>query len=144
MLAGALAPTLEPAGSPNGLNDLTYLRGMYDAGAADYFDALAAHSYGLTFPPDAAPDPEVLNFRRLELLRDIMKEAGDERPIYITESGWNDHPRWTRAVRPAQRIRYTQDALAWAEANWPYVEVVGLWMFRTRHHRAIFSTITRL
>ena len=44
MLAGALAPTLEPAGSPNGMNDLVYLERMYQAGAAAYFDALAIHT----------------------------------------------------------------------------------------------------
>ena len=55
VLAGALAPTLEPAGSPWGLNDLVYLDQMYTAGAADYFDGLAVHVYGLTFPPEAEP-----------------------------------------------------------------------------------------
>lgn len=131
ILAGALAPTLEPAGSPNGLNDLDYLRGMYTAGGADYFDALAVHAYGLTFPPTAEPHPEVLNLRRVELLREIMVEFGDVRPIIITESGYNDHPRWTRAVRPAQRIAWTIEMLEQAETNWPYVETVALWMFRT-------------
>ncbi len=131
VLAGALAPTLEPPGSPNGLNDLLYLQQMYEAGAADYFDALAVHSYGLTFPPAAEPAPDVLNFRRTELLREVMLAAGDDKPFFITESGWNDHPRWTRAVRPAQRINYTLDALAYAEANWPYVETLAFWMFRT-------------
>ncbi|NJM42213.1 MAG: hypothetical protein HC853_16445 [Anaerolineae bacterium] len=29
VLVGALAPTLEPEGSPNGLNDLIYLEQMY-------------------------------------------------------------------------------------------------------------------
>ncbi|HID53974.1 MAG TPA: hypothetical protein EYP41_18295, partial [Anaerolineae bacterium] len=62
VLAGALAPTLEPAGSPWGLNDLAYLAQMYEAGAADYFDGLAVHSYGLTFPAEAEPAPDVLNF----------------------------------------------------------------------------------
>lgn len=32
LLAGALSPTLEPAGSPAGLDDLLYLEGMYEAG----------------------------------------------------------------------------------------------------------------
>jgi hypothetical protein len=131
VLGGALAPTLEPPGSPWGLNDLLYLRGMYEAGAAPYFDGLAVHTYGLTFPPDAEPGPEILNFRRVELVRDIMVEFDDaETPIYITEAGWNDHPRWTRAVRPGQRISYTLDALRYAEENWPYVRVVGIWAFR--------------
>lgn len=131
VLAGALAPTLEPAGSPWGLNDLDYLAGLYEASAADYFDALAVHAYGLTFPPEAEPGPVLLNFRRVELVRQVMVEHGDAgTPIFITETGWNDHPRWTRAVRPGQRIQYTLDALRYAEANWPYVEMVAIWAFR--------------
>lgn len=130
ILAGALAPTLEPEGSPNGLNDLVYLRGMYEAGAGDYFDGLAVHAYGLTFPPEVAPAEDLLNFRRVELLREIMLEFGDDSPIFITESGYNDHPRWTKAVRPSQRINYTIESLAYAEQNWDYVEMMALWMFR--------------
>lgn len=131
VLAGALAPTLEPAGSPWGLNDLTYLDGMYAAGAAPFFDHLAAHSYGLTFPPEAEPGPELLNFRRIELVRQVMVQYGDEgKDVYITEAGWNDHPRWTHAVRPGQRIQYTLDALRYAEAHWPYVKTVAIWVFR--------------
>ena len=43
-----------------------------------------------------------------ELLRAIMVANGDEaKSAMITEGGWNDHPRWTRAVRPGQRIDYT-------------------------------------
>lgn len=147
VLAGALAPTLEPPGSPWGLNDLLYLEGMYDAGAADYFDGLAAHTYGLTFPPDAEPGPELLNFRRIELLREIMVAHNDEETeIYITEAGWNDHPRWTRAVRPGQRIAYTLDAIRYAEENWPYVRVVGIWAFRypapTKSYMDYYTLVT--
>lgn len=131
VLAGALAPTLEPAGSPWGLNDLQYLAQMYEAGAADYFDGLAVHSYGLTFPATAVPAPDILNFRRIELVRDVMLQFGDtDTQIYITETGWNDHPRWTMAVRPGQRIQNTLDAFAYAEENWPYVEMMAVWVFR--------------
>lgn len=131
VLAGALAPTLEPEGSPWGLNDLIYLEGMYEAGAADYFDGLAVHSYGLTFPADAEPGEDVLNFRRVELLREIMLNNDDaHKKMYLTETGWNDHPRWTRGVSPAQRIQYTLDAINFAEQNWPYVEMIGIWAFR--------------
>ncbi len=131
VLAGALAPTLEPAGSPWGLNDLTYLQGMYDAGAAPYFDGLAAHSYGLTFPPEAEPGPDLLNFRRVELLREIMVANNDaQKQIFLTETGWNDHPRWTQAVRPSQRLQYTLDAVSYAQENWPFMEMIGIWVFR--------------
>lgn len=131
VLAGALAPTLEPPGSPAGLNDLDYLEGMYMAGAAPYFDGLAVHAYGLGFPPEAEPTPDVVNFRRVELLRAVMEAYGDgDKPIYITEAGWNDHPRWTRAVRPAQRIAYTIGAYEWARRYWPWCRVVAMWAFR--------------
>jgi polysaccharide biosynthesis protein PslG len=147
ILAGALAPTLEPPGSPWGTNDLVYLDDMYGAGAASYFDALAVHVYGLTFPPDAEPAGDVLNFRRVELLREVMVANGDAgTPIYITETGWNDHPRWTRAVRPGQRITYTLDAIRYAAAHWPYVEMIAIWAFRfpapTRSYMDYYTLVT--
>ncbi len=147
ILAGALAPTLEPEGSPWGLNDLTYLDQMYAAGAADYFDGLAVHAYGLTFPTDSEPDPKILNFRRVELVRDVMEKNGDgETKIFITETGWNDHPRWTFGVRPGQRIQYTLDALQFAEENWPFVEMLALWAFRfpapTKSYMDYFTLVT--
>jgi hypothetical protein len=147
ILAGALAPTIEPPGSPWGLNDLTYLSGMYEAGAADFFDGLAVHTYGLTFPPESDPAPDLLNFRRVELVREVMVAYDDAATaIYITESGWNDHPRWTRAIRPAQRIQYTLDAIRHAEQNWPYVKTLAIWAFRvpapTKSYMDYFTLVT--
>jgi hypothetical protein len=131
VLAGALAPTLEPEGSPAGLNDLLYLERMYEAGAAPYFDALAAHAYGLVSPPEAPPAPNAINFRRVELLREVMVAHDDgDKPVYVTEAGWNDHPRWAHAVRPAQRIEYTIAAYEWARQNWPWCKCVAMWAFR--------------
>lgn len=130
ILGGALAPTLgDPAGEL-GVSDLEFLQAMYDAGAALCFDALAVHAYGLTYPPDDPPDPDVINFRRVELLRDVMVKNGDtDKAIHITEAGWNDHPRWTRAVRPAQRIRFTLAAYALAQ-TWPWLDSLSMWAFR--------------
>ncbi len=76
-----------------------------------------------------------------------MVEYDDEAtPVYITETGWNDHPRWTMAVRPAQRIQYTLDALDYAAANWPYVRLMALWAFRypapTRSYPDYFTLVT--
>lgn len=132
VLGGALAPTLEPVGSPYGMDDLEYLRRMYAAGAEDYFDVLAAHAYGLALPPDEPPSPTETNFRRIELVRQVMVDyrGNADKPIMITESGWNDSPRWTRGVNPSARIDYTLQAAEWAEQNWPYVKTVCTWMFR--------------
>jgi len=131
VLGGALAPTLEPEGSDLAMNDLIYLERMYAAGAGAYFDMLAAHAYGLKFSPDEPPASDALNFRRVELLRAIMDAHGDAgKPIMLTESGWNDSPRWTRAVRPAVRIDYTLGGYAWAEQHWPWAQAVCTWAFR--------------
>jgi len=131
VLAGALAPTLEPEGSDLGLNDLLFLERMYAAGAAGYFDALAVHAYGLGFPPDEPPAPDALNFRRVELLRAIMVAHGDAaKGMVLTESGWNDSPRWTRAVTPGARIDYTLAGYEWAETHWPWMQPVCTWAFR--------------
>jgi hypothetical protein len=131
VLAGALAPTLAPPGSEAGMNDLLFLQAMYDAGAAPFFDILAIHAYGWHFAPDEPADPEVVNFRRSELLRAIMERNGDGyKGAMITEGGWNDHPRWTRAVRPSQRISYTMRAYTIAEQEWPWLQAVCLWVFR--------------
>jgi len=131
VLAGALAPTLEPEGSAAGMSDLAYLERVYQAGAAPYFDALAVHAYGLTFPPEEPPAPSAINFRRVELLREIMVAYNDgDKPVYVTEAGWNDHPRWANSVRPAQRIEYTITAYEWARQHWPWCECVAMWAFR--------------
>lgn len=147
VLGGALAPTLEPEGSPAGLNDLLYLERMYQAGGGAYFDALAAHAYGLVFPPEMPPAPDLLNFRRVELLREIMVRYGDgDKPIYITESGWNDHPRWTWAVKPMQRVTYTLAAYQWALTEWPWCPALVMWVFRTptplRNYQDYFAFVT--
>jgi len=131
VLAGALAPTLEQPGSAAGLNEIDFLTAMYQAGAAPYLDALAIHTYGFRDPPVAEPAPERLNFRRAELLREIMIAQGDaEKPVMITESGWNDHPRWAAAVRPSQRSAYTIQAFKYAEANWLWLENLCIWALR--------------
>jgi len=131
VLGGALAPTLAPKGTEWALNDLDYLQGMYDAGAAPCFDLLAVHSYGWTFGPDEPASPDAVNFDRVELVRDVMVRNGDgAKHIIITEGGWNDHPRWTKAVRPAQRAAYTIRAYQKVLADWSWVDALCIWAFR--------------
>ena len=128
VLGGALAPTL---GAPDAIGDLAYLQGMYDAGAAPYFDVLAVHAYGWRFPPREPPAPDAITFSRVELLRAIMMHNGDgDKPVMVTEGGWNDHPRWTKAVRPGQRIAYTLQAYDMAWREWDWCQAVALWAFR--------------
>lgn len=131
IMAAGLAPNLEPVGSAAGMNDLDFLQGMYDAGAKGSFDVLAVHAYGWQEPPGAAPAADHINWRRTELLRQIMERNGDgDRPLMVTEGGWNDHPRWVRAVRPGQRIAYTIEAYRMAQEQWPWCLAINMWAFR--------------
>jgi len=129
VVAAGLAPTLER--SQWAMSDLDFLQGMYDAGAAPYFDVMAVHAYGGKLPPDDPPAPDRLNYARVVVLRQLMEENGDaEKPMIVTEAGWNDHPRWTRGVRPAQRVDYTVRAYEKAKQEWPWVLAVNMWVFR--------------
>jgi hypothetical protein len=146
VLAGALAPTLAPPGSAEGMDDLIYLQRMYDAGARDFFDLLAVHAYGWSFSPDEPAAPDVINYARAELARAVMVRNGDaDKLAMITEGGWNDHPRWTKAVRPAERIAYTIRAYEKAAQEWPWCQAVVLWAFRfpwaTRTYQDYFTFV---
>jgi hypothetical protein len=131
ILFAGLAPTIEPAGSPNALDDILFLEAAYEAGAKNYFDGVSMHTYGFTYPADMPPAPDALNFRRAELLHDVMTRYGDsDKPVYITETGWNDDPQWALAVRPSERAIYTIDGLQIAE-EWEWLDQMCLWMLRT-------------
>ena len=130
VLMAGLAPTTAPAGSEWGMDDLLFLQRVYDAGGGAWMDGLAVHAYGLTFPTDDPPAADQINFRRVELTREVMVRNGAaEQMVYITEGGWNDNPRWTKAVRPYQRIGYTLEAYELAE-SWPWCRAACLWVFR--------------
>lgn len=136
----AIAPTLPVLAAglafTNGddvqaIHDLTYLRALYQAGAAAYFDVLAAHPYGFGRPPTEEPAADRLNFRRVELHRMIMEEFGDgDKPIWITEMGWRTSApdpadRW-QVVTPAQQRAYTLAALDLG-ATYPWLQRMALW-----------------
>lgn len=146
VVAAGLAPTTVPEGNEWGMDDLVFLQRMYDAGAQDCFDAMAIHAYGGTFPPDDPPAPDVVNFARAELTHEVMIRNGDEnKPCLITEGGWNDHPRWTRAVKPAERIAHTIRAYEKARQDWGWCRAVALWAFRypwpTRTYQDYFTFV---
>jgi polysaccharide biosynthesis protein PslG len=138
VLSAPLAITLEDASMRGNHNDLVFLEQMYEAGAAHYFDVLSANAFGLDRPPEDAPHPEVLNFRRVELQRAVMDKYGDSRKaIWINEYGWNAAPdsfpreslTWER-VSEAEQADYTVRGIRWAQEHWPWIGVVNIWYFR--------------
>ncbi|MFO7634928.1 MAG: hypothetical protein R6W76_20445 [Caldilinea sp.] len=113
------------------VNDLEYLRDLYQAGAGDFFDVLAAHAYGFGRAPAEEPTADNLNFRRLELHRALMEANGDAaKPVWITEMGWRtsapDPADDWQVVTPAQQRAYTLAALELG-AGWPWLERMALW-----------------
>lgn len=135
VMAAPLAITLEETIN---LSELTYLDQMYKAGAKDYFDIMPANAYGLEFPPEAAPDPKVLNFRRVELLHNVMVQNGDaNKAVWFNEYGWNASPAsipaaqltWRR-VTEQQQADWTVQGIDYAKKNWPWSGVIFVWFFR--------------
>jgi len=136
ILSAPLAQTLEQG--DRGLDELDYLQRLYDAGIAGSYDVLFANGYGLSQPPEAEPGPQALNFRRVELVRDVMVRNGEAaRPVWLNEYGWNAAPadqppdklKWGR-VTDQQQARYTIDGIRYAREHWPWLGVINIWFFR--------------
>ncbi len=160
IVSAGLAPVQRGA-EPGYLNDIDFLRTMYEHGAAPYFDVLAVHPYGFAYPPEmpvdgkvCTPDDPALGpmidrgcwsieatcFRRAELARQVMVGYGDaDKPVWATEFGWLIRPPacclresgwqiWARqVVTRGQQARYIVRAFDYAEANWPWMDVMFLW-----------------
>jgi len=59
------------------------LEAVYRLGGKDYFDILTSHPYTRPLPPEAGL------LERMEANYRVMKKYGDDKPIWITEMGWN-------------------------------------------------------
>lgn len=139
VLSAPMAMTLEGPELRGNMNEIDYWNGLYEAGAKGSFDIASANGYGLDQKPDAPPDPKVLNFRRVELIRDVMVKNGDDaRPIWFDEYAWNASPEtlsqeerdYWRHVTPRQQADWTVQGIDYARKNWPWAGVISIWYFR--------------
>ena len=140
IIAGALASTIDLDGTVNAgrnFNDLLFLQRMYDAGAADAFDVMATQGYGLwSGPTDHRMHPRVMNFGRVQFVRDLMVQNGDaHKPIWISEMNWNAVPddvadKRFGQVTLAQQARYLPLAYARVQDDWPWVGVANTWYLK--------------
>lgn len=131
VVSAGLAPTGDQP--PRAMPDDEFLRGMYAAGAADYFDALGLNAPGYKAPPQLSPE-EGLNeiwgghrwnvFRHVEDMREIMVANGDAaKQVVILETGWilqqDIHSSYTwHGVTEQQQAEYLVGAYQWARENW--------------------------
>jgi hypothetical protein len=136
ILSAGLAQTTETG--PMNLSDLFYLQQMYDAGVKGYFDIMGVMAYGLwTGPGDHRASPELTNFSRPQLIREIMVRNGDEgKALWATEVGWNAVPPDFPAVpmfgrvTEQQQARYAVQAYQRAQDEWPWMGVLNYWFFK--------------
>ncbi len=127
ILTAALAATLEDG--PLNLNELTYLDQLYQARAKQWFDIVAIQPYGLWTKALDEPNPNQLNFRRAELVRQVMLRHGDNQtPVWATAFGWLTLPPdwtgrpspWSNDVSAVQTPR-TAIAIDYARNTWPWL-----------------------
>lgn len=77
--------------------DLDFLRGMYANGAKGHFDVLSYHTYG--------NDPtESSQIKEIDGMRAIMREQGDDKPLWLTETGIYTGPAGVSEEVQAERI----------------------------------------
>ncbi len=131
VISAGLAPTGGPM--PRAMPDAEFLQGMYDAGAADYFDVLGLNAPGYKAPPELPPEEGLQEqwgkhrwntFRHVEDMRNIMVQHGDaDKQIAILEMGWileqEYHPEYEWfGVTEQQQADYLVGAYQYAQENW--------------------------
>ncbi|MDE0429300.1 MAG: cellulase family glycosylhydrolase [Caldilineaceae bacterium] len=139
IIAGALAATIDLDGTTIGgrnFSDLLFLQRMYDAGAAPYFDVMAAQGYGLwSGPTDRRMHPRIINFGRPQYIRDLMVANGDaHKPVWLSELNWNAapecaEPRYGRVSLEEQAANLPL-AFERIRADWPWLGVANVWFMK--------------
>ncbi len=144
VVSAGLAPT-ETTPDKQAISDIDFAREMFENDAGLYFDVFGYHNYGFASPPEEAPDRGSLNFRRAEIIRDLMVEYGLElKPMWVTEFGWLRNPAedgftgcndgnpafrgfgWL-SVSGQTQADYIVRSYDYADKNWPWMGVMFLW-----------------
>lgn len=133
IIVAPLAPTRETG--PQNLNEVDFLTGLYEAGAADAFDIVAAKPYGFdSGPDDRTVSIETLNFSRGILLREVLIDQGEaHKAVWAGNWGWNALPAdWNGrpsiwgATTEAEQAELTRQAWQRARLEWPWMGVMFL------------------
>ena len=137
-----LAPALTPTFAVNNtnLNDLIFMQRMYNSGAGECFDVMSAQGYGLrSGPADQRLQWNRVNFPYHLFMRDLMVVNGDaDKPIWISETGWNAAPleqfpagtdQYGR-VDLQQQARYAQQLYQRVQREWPWIGAVNYWFLK--------------
>ncbi|MBN1248315.1 MAG: hypothetical protein JXC32_11705 [Anaerolineae bacterium] len=144
VISAGLAPT--GSAPPDAIPDREYLVGMYEAGAASYYDLLGLNAPGYKAPPEISPDEAAdpanpygghsfFCFRHVEDMRAVMEQYGDgHKQVAVLEFGWHtanspDHPDYAWfAVTPEEQASYLVRAFSYAREHWsPWIGPMFVW-----------------
>lgn len=132
VLAAALAPNVEPGGA--NMSDVLFLDRLYQAGAAPWFDVVAGQIYPFDLPLEHPPAGGELSWRRLELLRQVMLDHGDDETAVWVVSWGLPRPHSMEEWEPvAEQITR---AVQGARLDWPWLGPM-LWAAWTRNDRPV-------
>ncbi|MCX6049833.1 MAG: SH3 domain-containing protein [Chloroflexi bacterium] len=146
VISGAPTPT---GNSDVAVDDIAYLRGMYDNGLARYSDGIGVHPSGYAIPPEVTvedwqqgrytPPPSHFNHRSfyfrstMEASRQVMVDYGDSnKRLWPTEFGWGQtispHAgyEYEAYISEAQQAQYIVTAFRMMQ-NWGWVGGAFLW-----------------
>ncbi len=145
VVSGATTPT---GNSPVAVDDIDYLRGMYNNGLAGASDAIGVHPSGYGQPPNVTIQdwqagsynaPSHVNHRSfyfrstMDESRNVMVQYGDvNKRLWPTEFGWassqSPHPGYEYSAYNSaqQQAQYTVEAYTMMR-NWGWVGVPFLW-----------------
>lgn len=153
VITAGLAPTTRY--DDVAMPDIYFVQGIYDAGAASYFDMLGVHGAGYKAPPEMDPgevarDPNYANpgdfdagvseelrriycFRHVEDVHNVMVKNGDvNKRVIILEFGWttdnreNSPYKWHHVSEEVQGD-YIVRAYKYAEQNWkPWIAAMSV------------------
>jgi hypothetical protein len=127
----AASPRSVVVGGSLSQSDHAFTRRLYAHGIKGFFDAFAVHPYTDDVSPlDRRPtvDARYSFIRGVPAVRQVMLRHGDDKPMWLTESGWSTSTRrspsehWTNGVSEAVQARFIQQQAAQV-ARWPWVKV---------------------
>jgi polysaccharide biosynthesis protein PslG len=133
---------------------LEYLFGLNNGEIIDYFDVIALHAYGAGNSPDTywpsnpAENPGWVEgaefyFRRAEEMRRIIEFAGiNDKPVWITETGWtlpNSNPMYGYGDWMTEELQaaYLSRALEIIQTEWDWVDQVFIWHFNAAPYSGV-------
>ncbi len=124
-----LLAELDPFPEADEMNDLEFLREIYEAGGTAFFDIVAARvNGGARTPFDRTTSPDAPSLSRAILIREVADAAGDvAKPIWATHYGWEAAGDGSGVLTEATQASYVVAGLERARAEWPWMGPLFQW-----------------